>query len=307
MMNDLTYEERESVDQLLSFNYVQEYLQQHGKRFNQIQKRILKLINKEGKYTNLGYLLSDQNTKNVRVIAYNDNDMILIDTKCELYGSLLKQYEDILEIIERNNQCRYTYMGNHREDVWDYPLESIKHAVLNMIIHTDYEQCESNVIKIFLDHIEIKNFGGLPNGIKFDDLFIGMSVPRNKNLAHFFKHIDLTSCFGLGIGIIRDCYSNSLLFPKIRVNDSFFQVTLPNQHFGIEDEHGSSHLSLSETNKMLGVLQALKQKGQLERKEIQELLKVSSTRCAIILTHLLDKEVLATVETANGIVYTRPK
>ena len=45
MSEDLTYEERESADQLLSFNYVQEYMQQHGKRFSQIQKKILKLIN----------------------------------------------------------------------------------------------------------------------------------------------------------------------------------------------------------------------------------------------------------------------
>ena len=202
-----------------------------------------------------------------------------------------------------------SFVGQHREEVWDYPIDSLNQTLLNMLVHTDYEVKEANVIKIFTDRIEFNSFGGLPNGITFDDLFVGMSVNRNKAVAHFFRNIDLISSFGLGIGIIRDNYSRSLAYPKIRVNDNIFKVVLPNQHYGFEDGGAADvRLSLAETNKMLDVLAALKQKRALSKKEIQELLKVSSTRATIIVNHLVDKELLLQTETELGnIVYTRPR
>ena len=213
------------------------------------------------------------------------------------------------EYLDGLNTSRYAFVGQHREEVWDYPIESINQTLLNMLVHTDYEVKEPNVIKVFSDRIEFNSFGGLPNGITFDELFVGMSVNRNKAVVNFFRNIDLVSSFGLGIGVIRDNYSRSLAFPKIRVNDNIFKVVLPNQHYGF-DEGGLKEvrLSLAETNKMLDVLAALKQKQALTKKEIQDLLKVSSTRATVIISHFVDKELLLQTENNMGnIVYTRPR
>lgn len=309
MVNDIPYDERKSRNQLLSFNYVSDYMKENDKPFSDIQQRILKIKNKDGEYTNLGYLMSDQNPKTVRVTVYDDHEMVNVDKMMEFSGSLLKQYEDIIDYLDGLNCCRYSFLGQHREEVWDYPIESLRQTILNMFIHTDYEIKEANVIKVFIDRIEFISFGGLPIGITFDDLFIGMSVARNKAIAYFFKNIDLSSNFGLGIGIIRDNYSKSLRFPKIQVNDNLFKVVLPNQRYSF-DENGNEevHLSLAETNKMLDVLEALKQKNMLSKKEIQELMKVSPTRATIIINHLVDKEILLQKDNGiGGIVYTRPR
>lgn len=306
---EIPFDERKCRHQLLSFNFINEYMRINEKPFSDIQQRILKIKDKDGAYTNLAHLISDQNPKIIRVIVYDDNEMVNVDKKMEFSGSIIKQYEDIITYLEGLNRSRFSFVGQHREEVWDYPIDSLNQTLLNMLVHTDYEVKEANVIKIFTDRIEFNSFGGLPNGITFDDLFVGMSVNRNKAVAHFFRNIDLISSFGLGIGIIRDNYSRSLAYPKIRVNDNIFKVVLPNQHYGFEDGGAADvRLSLAETNKMLDVLAALKQKRALSKKEIQELLKVSSTRATIIVNHLVDKELLLQTETELGnIVYTRPR
>ncbi len=303
------YEERVSENQLLSFNYITDYIEGEGKKFTEIQMKVLKMINKEGQYTNLGYLLSDQNTKSIRIVVYNEDDMIDLSKKIEFAGSLVKQYIDIMDFISQYNRSRYTYVGRTKEDVWDYPEESLRQTLLNMIIHTDYDMQESNVIKIFSDRMEFSSFGGLPKGIEYDDLFIGMCVPRNKNLANFFKNYEFTSNFGVGIGMIRDAYNHSIAYPRIKVNDDIFMVILPNQNMSF-DNSGSQkvHLSLSETSKMLDVLELIKEKEVISRKEFAETLNISSTRTAILLKHLTEKEILATAELPSGAIgYTRPR
>lgn len=304
-----SYEECESANQLLSFNYLNEYMEQNKKKFTDIQMKILKIKDGDGKYTNLGYLLSDQNTKSIRVVIYNDDDMVDLNKKAEYAGCLLKQYFEILDVLAAHNRSRYTYVGPSKEDVWDYPEESLRQTLLNMIIHTDYEVKEPNVIKVFSDRIEFSSFGGLPNGIAYDDLFVGMSVPRNKNLANFFKNYELTSNFGLGIGIIRDAYNRSLAYPRIRVNDDIFMVTLPNQNDAFDNGGNQNvHLSLAETSKMLNVLDILKEKEVISRKEFSETLNISPTRTSVLLKHLTEKEVLATKELPSGSIgYTRPR
>lgn len=309
MAEMISYEERVCKDQILSFNYVSEFLKKSDKKFNNIQQRVLKIRDNNDKFTNLGYILSDQNQKIIRVTVYDGDEMVEVGGKHEFKGSVLQQYFDIMSFLEHHNRTFFTFYSSQREETWEYPRESIKQVLLNMLIHADYEVKDPNVIKIFSDRMEFSSFGGLMNSIKYDDLFIGMSVPRNKALANFFKNCDLSSNFGLGIGLMRDNYSKSLTYPKVRVNDSIFNVVLPNQRYAFEEkDRDGVHLSLSETNKMLDVLAALKIKEQLSKKEIQELLKVSATRAAIIVEHLVNKEILATTENeSGGIAYTRPK
>ena len=196
-----------------------------------------------------------------------------------------------------------------RDDVWEYPKEAIEEIVANMIVHRDYSIKGSSIIKVLNDRIEFVSFGGLPLGMKFDELFIGMSVCRNKYLANFFKHAHIASGFGLGIGKIRDSYFRSIVYPRFKVNDDVFKVILPNQEyaFDMNSDKDPVHLSLAEMSKLIIVLESLQEQKTTTKKIIQDTMQISTTRCMIILDFLVSKELLEVIDTEKGKVYRRPR
>lgn len=305
----INYEEQVSSKQLLSFNYVSDVLESLGMRFTEVQQRVLGIRNADNVYTNLGLWLSDENPITINVSEFASGKLAQVDNTIEFKGSILKQYFDIVNYLQSKNKTHRTFIRGVREEVWEYPKEAIEEIVMNMIIHRDYSIQGSSIIKVLNDRIEFVSFGGLPLGIKFDELFIGMSVCRNKCLANFFKHAHVASGFGLGIGKIRDSYFRSIVYPRFKVNEDVFKVILPNQEyaFDMNNDKDPVHLSLAEMSKLLIVLESLKEQKTTTKKIIQDTMQISTTRCMFILNFLVAKELLEVVETDKGKVYQRPR
>lgn len=68
----------------------------------------------------------------------------------------------------------------------DYPEEALREALLNAIVHRDYSYSGSIIINVNDERIEFISIGGLLPGLSTDDIRIGISQPRNKNLAEMF-------------------------------------------------------------------------------------------------------------------------
>ncbi len=88
-----------------------------------------------------------------------------------------------------------------REDVWEYPLDAIREAFLNSIIHRDYlNSGVQTQIKITENQIWFYNPGGLFGGLTIDDLKrTHPSKPRNPLIADIFSKAGLVEVFGSGI------------------------------------------------------------------------------------------------------------
>ena len=74
------------------------------------------------------------------------------------------------------------------------------------ISHRDYAFSASTLISIFTDRIEFVSIGGLPKGITYEDILLGVSVPRNPRLANIFYRLRLIEAFGTGIPKIKGSY-----------------------------------------------------------------------------------------------------
>ena len=91
---------------------------------------------------------------------------------------------------------------NLREDgfaVEDYPyLEALREALVNLLMHTDYFSPAKPRIRIFDDHIDFNNPGGLPKTLK-KLLETDQSLPRNPILAKIFRAVKLAENAGFGL------------------------------------------------------------------------------------------------------------
>ncbi len=218
------YEDVRSLVQELTFTETAREFEARNLPFGPNQKRSLGLLNADGVYTNLGLLLSDQCVHTVKVAVFQGREKTVFKDRREFSGTLLKQLKDTYEFIDRYNSVQSEIKGLHRRDRRNYPPEAIREALINAITHRDYSFRDSTLVSIYDDRIEIVSIGGLVKGISYDDIMLGVSVARNRNLANVFYRLSLIEAYGTGISKILKSYNGSVLQPKIEVSDNAFKV-----------------------------------------------------------------------------------
>ena len=60
-----------------------------------------------------------------------------------------------------------------------YPEEALREALLNAVVHRDYDYSGSIIINIYDDRMEFISLGGLVKGLTLLDIKGGVSQPRN--------------------------------------------------------------------------------------------------------------------------------
>ncbi len=120
-------------------------------------------------------------------------------------GSLIDQVEEALKFIQKNTNVEFVITGKPaRDEIWDYPLEALREALINAVCHRDYTLPSNTDIRIHDDRLEIWSPGGLPFGITLPELFKPhKSVLRNKGIASVLYDIGWIEKWGSGIDKIR--------------------------------------------------------------------------------------------------------
>ncbi|MCM1270221.1 MAG: putative DNA binding domain-containing protein [Ruminococcus flavefaciens] len=299
------YESMRSIQQELTFTCAEKEFERAGVQFEQENRRTLKLISEDGNYTNLGLLLSDQCPHMIKAARFSGTEKVTFQTREEFSGSLLKQANEAYEFLSKFNNLRSEFDGLHRVDREDYPPEAIREALLNAIVHRDYGLSASILVSVFDDRIEIVSVGGLVKGIGKEEIFIGLSVQRNENLANVFYRLQLIEAFGTGIPRIVQAYRNFGLSPVFEITDNAFKITLPNINTNSQKENGNTEpISLRKTVSDEDIIKMYKSKGVITRATIQSDLETSQATAVRIIKRLLEKGLV--VKSGNGrkTVYT---
>jgi len=254
-------------------------------------------MNANGIYTNLGLLLSDQCVHSVKLAVFEGTEKVVFKDRREFTGSLLKQLHETYMFIDRYNRNRSEIAGLRRIDKRDYPAEAVREALLNALVHRDYSLGDSTLISIFDDRIEFVSIGGLARGISFDDMMLGVSVARNRNLANVFYRLTLIEAYGTGVPKIMRSYGSYAIKPKFEVTDNAFKITLPN----INEMSGKDILNENER----AVMALFEVRDSIVRKEIEAALSVSQSMAVRILRGLVDKGELRAVGGGKSTRYVK--
>lgn len=135
--------------------------------------------------------------------------------------------DEAYEFISLNNNLNSTIEGLKRVDNPDYPPYAIREALLNAIVHRDYDYSGSILINIFDDRIEFVSIGGLVKGMTMQDVMGGVSQSRNMVLANIFYRLELIESYGTGIRRIMESYEGRMEQPVFAPAPASFVVILP--------------------------------------------------------------------------------
>jgi ATP-dependent DNA helicase RecG len=141
-------------------------------------------------------------------------------------GNVIEQVERAMAFVKRNIRMGVEIRGLQREDVWEYPLDGLREALINAVCHRDYASTVNVQIRIFDDRLEIWNPGVLPDGMTVADLWKQHeSRPRNQLVANAFFLIKYVEQFGTGIQrIVDDCRTHLKPEPDFEVHGQTFRA-----------------------------------------------------------------------------------
>lgn len=215
-----------------------------------------------------GVEMGDPGPGNVRFL---DNSRIV--------GTLPEMFEGAMAFVMRNMRVEALTdeASGARKERTEYPIEAVREAVLNALIHRDYSAYSLNMpvrIVMYEDRLEIDNPGGQHGNSGLDELGSTSSAARNPLLAAEMEALGLAKNRALGIHIMRCAMQDyGLPMPEFE-SDSWFRVTLRNtlgQKLSLQDKSLLYFCRTPRTRREIATFLGLKSVGYAMRTRVVHL------------------------------------
>ena len=137
-----------------------------------------------------------------------------------LEGTIPEMLDGALAFVRKNTRTKTIIDPDtgKRRDRSDYPVNSVREAVLNALVHRDYSIHTEGMpiqLRIFADRLEITNPGGLYGRLSIDTLGKIQPDTRNPVIATALEVLDVTENRYSGIPtILRECKAHGLPDPE---------------------------------------------------------------------------------------------
>ena len=121
-----------------------------------------------------------------------------------------------------------------RKELEDYPITARREAIVNALIHRDYQILGAEIhIDMFDDRLEITSPGGMFDGSIIQNLEIKNipSMRRNIIIADVFSRLHYMDRRGSGLSRILQSYNDSIQKPKFISDFLSFTVIFPNKGY----------------------------------------------------------------------------
>ena len=144
-------------------------------------------------------------------------------------GSIIEQAKKSIELLNSQIYTAFDKNSNKPNQV-KYPNRALQEAVINAIVHRDYEIPEPIRITVFINRIEIQSPGALHWGVDREKFLQGRASPkwRNQSFAYLFNKLQLAQSEGQGIPtIIRSMKEEGCPAPIFEIESESLTCILP--------------------------------------------------------------------------------
>jgi predicted HTH transcriptional regulator len=120
-----------------------------------------------------------------------------------LTGSIIGQAQKAIDFLKTQAYTAFDKMSDKPNQV-KYPVRALQEALINAVVHRDYEMPEPIRVTVFADRIEIMSPGRLHWGVDKELFVTGKAGPkwRNQSFAYLFNKLQLSQSEGQGIPTI---------------------------------------------------------------------------------------------------------
>lgn len=220
----------------------------------------------------------------------------------EIHGTVIEQLDGAMSWFKERLETEFVITGKSERDVhWEYPLDAIREAVTNAVCHRDYTSLAHSQIRLYDEHLEIWNAGGLPSALTPEELFHEHdSMPRNRKIAEAFFYAGLIERWGSGtLRMVEALKTAGFPPPQFESESGRFRVIFNRQLFS---EESLQKMGLSE--RQLKAIAYTQEHGSITNSEYQALTNVSKSTATRELNELKEKGILISKgTTGRGFTY----
>lgn len=130
--------------------------------------------------------------------------------RLEIDGGILSAIEEVPKFIRRNTKMTGKFGAMQRRDIPEYPVDGIREALINALVHANYEIVGTRIfVAIYDDRLEIQSPGVMPPGMSIEQFKAGISRVRNSVIARVFSELELIEEWGSGYKRIEESCSKA--------------------------------------------------------------------------------------------------
>lgn len=227
-----------------------------------------------------------------------------------LDGPIPQMIVDTLRVLHRNIRHGAIVKGALREDIPDYPLDAVREAVANALMHRDYSpegQGEPVMVDLFPDRLEIRNPGGLYGSLTVDQLGKrGGTSSRNQALSRILEGVPYTDVDGAsgrvvenrgtGYRIISNALADALMDKPI-IDNSLDGFRIIFRHRGMTEEEGASY---SRENVSDAILDFISSRESVSAGEVANAAGLTRKTVARYLKELMEAGIIEGIGSRNS-------
>ena len=119
------------------------------------------------------------------------------------YGGVVEAgvIEGALDFVRRHIDVQaWIEETGRRSERWDYPLETVREALVNAVAHRDYTIAVTDIeLSLYADRLEIVSPGRLPNTVTVEKMRTGCRASRNELTRDVLRDYRYIEASGLGV------------------------------------------------------------------------------------------------------------
>ncbi len=287
------WEKDKSPNQNLTFTTAEIYFNSKYIEFGKEKFLTLGIVDLNGNYTNLGYLISEECPIEIKFASYDEHLNFL--KKKEFSGSIIKMADQVLEYAEMMNTTSAVIVPYQaqRIETQSFPGVSLREAILNAICHADYSFPSNIKIEFFRDKAQISNPGPIYK-YSLSEVLRGQQSFRNPGLVKILHMLGFIENYGKGLKRIDEAYQNEKYKPILDNLEHSFIVELPDLNYFKAKNNGQdvindvinvnnnviNHKNLSDEDK---IIEAIRKSPNIKQTKLAEIIGKSSRTVARVI------------------------
>lgn len=163
----------------------------------------------------------------IQCAIFKGNTRAIFVDRREFSGSILYELDEAYKYILAKINLGARINGLVREDVYEFPTNTIRELLTNAVLHRSYLDSSNIQVALYDNRLEITSPGGLVRGLTINHIKKGYSKTRNEALASAFSYMKLIENWGSGIPrAIEDMKEYGLPEPEFQNLDIGFRINL---------------------------------------------------------------------------------
>lgn len=284
------------------------------------------MIDQDDRLTYAGLLLADECTLLqsrifcTRWMGKSKGKRIIdaIDDK-EYSGNIIMLLKEGISFVKNNSLKAWKIQGVKRIEYIDYPEDAVREALVNALVHRDYNIIGSEIhIDIYDDRLEIVSPGGMYDGKNIQEVDINRiaSIRRNPILADIFNRLDYMERRGSGLKRIKESFDDESRVDFFSNQSNFFvvmkkQTVDKSDDFNDERKRVDNERIMSEYERIMSelnlneklIVEYLIQNERIVNKEASSLTGLSSAQIRRVFVSLQKKQIIEGIGKSRGRFY----